>query len=187
MKKHLIVGAALLAALVTGAAQAEAPPKQAQACVACHGADGVSGTPAWPNLAGQHETYLAQQLKAMRAGERSNPLMDPFVKDLSDEDIHVLASWYAAQEPATAANGDAGLVERGRQLAGACSACHGYAGKPVADEWPILAGQHAAYLRTQLQAYKHDVRIHPLMQAAVAQLAEKEFAALAAYYSQLER
>lgn len=185
MKKHLIVGAALLAALVTGTAQAEAPA-QAQACVACHGSNGVSSNPAWPNLAGQHETYLAQQLFAMRSGERSNPLMTPFVRNLSDEDIQVLAAWYSAQEPATAANGDAGLVDRGRQLAGACSACHGYAGKPVADEWPILAGQHATYLQTQLLAYKRGERVHPLMQAAVAKLAEKEFAALAAYYSQLE-
>lgn len=186
MKKHLIVGAALLAAFVTGAVQAQAPV-QAQDCVACHGADGISSSPAWPNLAGQHETYLAQQLKAMRSGERSNPLMTAFVQNLSDEDIRILASWYSTQQPAVAANGDAALVERGRQLAGACSACHGYAGKPVADEWPILAGQHAAYLQTQLQAYKRGERIHPLMQAAVAQLPEKEFAALAAYYSQLER
>ena len=61
MKKHLIIGAALLAAFITGAAQAEAPA-QVQACVACHGVNGVSGSPVWPNLAGQHETYLAQQL-----------------------------------------------------------------------------------------------------------------------------
>ena len=78
-------------------------------------------------------------------------------------------------------------MERGRQLAGTCSACHGYAGKPVADEWPILSGQHATYLQTQLLAYKRGERVHPLMQAAVAKLAETEFAALAAYYSQLER
>ncbi|MDO8861959.1 c-type cytochrome [Haliea sp. E1-2-M8] len=186
MKKHLILGAALLAALVTGTVQAQ-PPAQAQACVACHGSNGVSSNPAWPNLAGQHETYLAQQLVAMRSGERSNPLMAPFVRGLSDEDIKVLAAWYAAQELATAANGDADLVERGRQLSGGCTACHGYAGKPVADAWPILAGQHAAYLQAQLLAYKHDVRIHPFMQAALAGVAEKEFEALASYYSQLQR
>ena len=182
MKKHLIIGAALLAAFITGAAQAEAPA-QVQACVACHG---VSGSPVWPNLAGQHETYLAQQLEAMRSGERNNALMAPFVKSLSDDDIQVLAAWYSSQEPVTAANGDAGLVERGRQLAGACSACHGFAGKPVADEWPIIAGQHAPYLQAQLLAYKRSERIHPLMQAALSKLGEDEFASLAAYFSQLE-
>lgn len=186
MKKHLILCATLLAVLATGTAQAEAPA-QAQACVSCHGSNGVSGNPAWPNLAGQHETYLAQQLRSMRAGERNNPLMAPFVQDLSDEDIRVLAAWYAAQEPATAANGEAGLVARGRQLAGTCSACHGYAGKPVANAWPILAGQHAEYLQTQLLAYKRGERIHPFMQAAVAEVPEKEFDALVAYYSQLQR
>lgn len=186
MKKHLIVGAALLAVLGAGTAQAEAPA-QAQACVACHGANGVSGNPEWPNLAGQHETYLAQQITAFRSGVRDNALMAPFVQNLSDADIQVLAAWYAKQELATAANGDAGLVERGEQLAGACSACHGFAGKPVADEWPILAGQHATYLQNQLIAYKKGERVHPLMQAAVAKLPEKEFGALAAYFSQLQR
>jgi len=59
------------------------------------------------------------------------------------------------------------------------------AGRPVADEWPVLAGQHAAYLKTQLQAYKSGARVNPLMQAAIAQLGDAEFAALAAYYSQM--
>lgn len=187
MRKQMILFAALYVALTSGTAQAGAErPAQAQPCMACHGAEGVSDNPDWPNLAGQHETYLADQLEAMRSGERFNAEMAPFVQNLSDQDIQVLAAWYSAQQPATAANGDAGLVERGRQLAGACSACHGYQGRPVADEWPILAGQHADYLETQLLAYKRDERIHPLMQAAVSRLDEEAFAALAAYYSQLE-
>ena len=185
MKLHLIVGAAVLAAVATGEVQAE-PPAQVQACVACHGADGVSGSPAWPNLAGQHETYLVRQIRAMRSGDRISAMKTPFLSGLSDEDIQVLAAWYSSQDIGVAANGDAKRVERGRQLAGACSACHGHNGKPVADEWPILAGQHAAYLQKQLRAYKDAERIHPFMQSAVEGLDEEDFAALAAYYSQLE-
>jgi cytochrome c553 len=160
-------------------------PASAQACVACHGKTGVSSSPEWPNLAGQHAAYLAIQLHAFKQGSRSNAAMAPFVAALSDADINALAAYYAAQQPATAANGDAALVARGEGLSGYCKACHGMQGQPVANEWPVLAGQQAAYLQTQLAAYKSGERTNPLMQAAIAHLGNPEFAALAAYYSQL--
>jgi len=125
------------------------------------------------------------QITAFRDGSRSNPVMMPFVAGLTDADIAALAAYYSAQTPAVAANGDTGLVAVGENLSGYCKACHGMAGVPVADEWPILAGQHAPYLQKQLQAYKSGARINPLMQAAIAHLGDEEFAALAAYYSQL--
>jgi cytochrome c553 len=56
---------------------------------------------------------------------------------------------------------------------------------PAAREWPILSGQHAQYLQAQLRAYKGGERINSHMQAAIARFGETEFAALAAYYSQL--
>ena len=58
-------------------------------------------------------------------------------------------------------------------------------GVPAADEWPIIAGQHAQYLQQQLAAYKSGARVNPHMQAAIAHLGEEQFKALAAYYSQL--
>ncbi|HEY7775132.1 MAG TPA: c-type cytochrome [Kineobactrum sp.] len=186
MKKQIVVmGVALVAALASGFSAAETPP-QAQVCVACHGEGGKSNNPLWPNLAGQNAGYLALQIEAFREGERKNPAMAPFVAALTDADIATLASYFSSQPLSIAATGDATEVATGKQLAGYCSACHGYAGKPVADEWPILAGQHAPYLRQQLLAYKSGERIHPLMQAAISKLGEKEFAALAAYYSQLQ-
>ena len=65
------------------------------ACVACHGAQGISVSPLWPNLAGQQEKYLEIQLKAFRDGARKNPLMSPVAKTLSDEDIKVLAQYFS--------------------------------------------------------------------------------------------
>lgn len=176
---------AVLLAVTAGAAGAEAPP-QAQACVACHGEGGRSTNPDWPNLAGQHATYLNKQIKAFRDGERENALMAPFVSNLSDEDIAVLSDYYASQPLPVAATGNKNLVEEGHQLAAYCGACHGMRGRPAADEWPILAGQHAPYLVTQLKAYKAGKRVHSLMQAALADLGDPEFDALAAYYSQLK-
>ena len=162
-------------------------PAQAQACVACHGQTGVSSSAEFPNLAGQHAAYLAIQITAFRDGTRNNPAMAPFVAGLSDADIAALAAYYSTQARATAAAGDPALVSRGENLSGPCKACHGMAGVPVANEWPILAGQQAAYLQKQLAAYKGGERSNPLMQVAIAHLGDREYAALAAYYSQLAR
>ncbi|MEX2489436.1 MAG: cytochrome c [Pseudomonadales bacterium] len=165
---------------------AKAPPQQAENCKTCHGLTGKSPNAQWPNLAGQNKAYLVIQLKAFRDGKRENPAMTPYVADLTDEDIETLAEYYASRQRDIEADGDAELVETGRQLSASCTACHGQDGKPVANEWPIIAGQYAAYLEQQLKAYKKGERIHPAMQAAIANFDEKDFAALAAYYSQLE-
>jgi len=66
-------------------------------CASCHGADGVSLNPLWPNLAGQKEQYLVKQIKAFRDGTRNDPMMAPMVASLSDDDIANLAAYYAAQ------------------------------------------------------------------------------------------
>ncbi len=81
----------------TLAADIEAGKAKSATCVACHGPAGVSSNPLWPNLAGQHEQYLAKQIKAFRAGTRSDPLMTPMVAALTDADIANLAAYYAAQ------------------------------------------------------------------------------------------
>lgn len=184
MKTSMIL-AALCCTVLAAAAVAETPA-QAQSCAACHGSAGVSANPEWPSLAGQNAAYLAQQITAFRDGERENPPMMPFVANLSDAEIAELADYYAGLEAVTAADGDPALVEAGRQLAAYCSACHGFAGRPATGQWPIIAGQHAPYLEAQLRSFKRGERIQPLMQAALDKLGEKEFAALAAYYSQLQ-
>ena len=67
-------------------------------CVACHGPDGNSPSPAFPILAGQYADYLVQALKAYRAGTRQNAIMAGFASNLSDQDIADLAAYYASQE-----------------------------------------------------------------------------------------
>jgi cytochrome c553 len=66
-------------------------------CSACHGADGTSVNPQWPNLKGQKEEYLIKQIKAFRDGTRKDPAMAPMVAGLTDEDIANLAAYYASQ------------------------------------------------------------------------------------------
>lgn len=68
-------------------------------CQACHGVKGVSSNDQWPNLAGQKQQYLIEQLKSFRSGVRDNSLMSPVAKMLTDEDIKDLAEYYAAGAP----------------------------------------------------------------------------------------
>ena len=71
---------------------------KSQVCQACHGIDGKSIAPIYPNLAGQHEDYLVKALADYRAGRRTNPIMAPMAANLSDQDIEDLAAWFASQE-----------------------------------------------------------------------------------------
>ncbi len=97
MKKTLIVAA--LASALSLQAQAgdiEAGKAKAAVCAACHGANGISNNPLWPNLAGQKEQYLLKQIKAFRDGQRTDPSMAPMVAGLSDADAENLAAYFAS-------------------------------------------------------------------------------------------
>jgi cytochrome c553 len=78
------------------AADVEVGKQKAQACAACHGAEGKSPSDLWPNLAGQKAGYLAKQLKAFRDGTRTDPMMTPFAKPLTDADIDNLAAYFSS-------------------------------------------------------------------------------------------
>lgn len=89
----------LVALMLSGAALAGDPAAgkaKSVTCVACHGPEGISSNPMWPNLAGQQEQYLAKQLRDFRAGTRKDPVMGPMAMPLSDEDIDNLAAYYAS-------------------------------------------------------------------------------------------
>ena len=77
------------------AADAAAGKAKSVVCAACHGANGISIAPMWPNLAGQKELYLSTQIKAFRDGVRKDPSMSPMVAGLTDADADNLAAYYA--------------------------------------------------------------------------------------------
>ena len=68
-------------------------------CAACHGVNGISINPLWPSLAGQQEAYLAKQIKEFRDGVRVEATMQPFVANLTDQDVDDLAAYYASLSP----------------------------------------------------------------------------------------
>ncbi len=70
----------------------------AQTCVACHGQNGISLSPAWPTLAGQHEDYLVHALNQYRDGSRTDVVMASLAAGLSDETVALLAAYFASLE-----------------------------------------------------------------------------------------
>ncbi|MGB5606643.1 MAG: cytochrome c [Gammaproteobacteria bacterium] len=76
------------------AGDVDAGKAKAATCAGCHGMAGISNNPLWPNLAGQQSGYMVKQMKAFRDGTRSDPMMSPMAKPLSDADIDNLAAYY---------------------------------------------------------------------------------------------
>ena len=64
-------------------------------CIACHGQNGISLSPTWPTLAGQHEDYIVRALNQYRDGSRKDPVMAPMAAALSDRDVVLLAKYYS--------------------------------------------------------------------------------------------
>lgn len=85
----------LISLLSNAGGDAVAGKAKAAMCAGCHGANGISPSDIWPNLAGQKAGYLARQLQAFRAGERSDPTMTAMAKALTDSDIENLATYYS--------------------------------------------------------------------------------------------
>lgn len=168
----------------------EAGEQKAAVCLACHGPNGNSMNPEWPNLAGQHAEFIFAQLEAFKSGERQNPLMSPMAIGLTEQDMLDLAAYYEAQAPA-ALEADPALVEAGRQLylggnlergITACTACHGPTGQgnPMAG-YPVVAGQHAVYSAIALRAYASGERANAIMQDIASRMSEEDIAAVTSY------
>jgi cytochrome c553 len=165
------------------AADIAAGEQKASACAGCHGPKGSSSNAQWPNLAAQQSTYLVNQLKAFKAGDRINPMMQPMAAGLNDGDINNLAAFFSSQTPVKAGS-DPALAKSGQAKASMCLGCHGSTGGGN-GQFPRLAGQHPEYLVQQLNAFKVGSRKSGPMQAITANLLEDDFKALAAYFGSL--
>ncbi len=100
-KGSVALGLSLSGFMVTSSALAGnvafGKEKADQACVACHGADGVKViAPAYPILAGQYEDYIVRALSDYKSGARKNAIMAGMATPLSKEDIANLAAYYAS-------------------------------------------------------------------------------------------
>jgi cytochrome c553 len=192
----LIVSAA---ALVLGAGVAHAAENAAavdlfkRVCSTCHGAQGISISPTFPNLAGQQAEYLEVQLKAFRDRSRGDPHAQAFMwgmaAQLTDDTIKAIAAYLAAQPPAPAKPAGAAEVAAGAKLYGegiekqdvpACQTCHldkAQGGGAI----PRLAGQHRSYLEKQLEAFAANLRANEIMHENSKNLTALQISQVAAF------
>ncbi len=98
MTKKLLALALFAVALpVAASGDAEVGKKKSAPCAACHGANGVSASDAFPNLAGQYEDYLETAMKHYKSCKRKNVIMQGQVANLSPKDMADLAAYFASQ------------------------------------------------------------------------------------------
>jgi len=138
-----------------------------QVCSNCHGMTGTATSPNFPNLAGQQEVYLSNQLHQLRGHSRRDPAGFEYMwgisRTLTDKQIQELAAYFAAQTPRPQSiEGSTAQIEAGRPIFNdgipakgipPCHSCHGPAGAGN-EKFPRLAGQHADYLVKQLTVFQ---------------------------------
>ena len=202
----------LCSILVAASAVAVEPPAKpdlakgqtiaSQTCAACHGPDGNSPAPANPKLAGQVVEYLEKQLHNFKAvqgkkPERDNAVMAGMVANLSPEDMHNVAAYFASQKPKGGVSRSRELVFVGQKLyrAGnaaiglpACAGCHGPNGAGVPAQYPRLAGQYAEYTAAQLKTFHEGQRANDtnrMMRSIAAKMSDADIRAVSDYIAGL--
>lgn len=165
-------------------------------CAACHLPNG-GGNPdgGIPQLAGQHRTVLIKQLADIRAGVRDNPTMYPFAIELPDAQALADVASYIATLCIPRGAGQYQAPDAAEQIAYGkrlfekeCSLCHGLSGDGMQEKfYPVLAGQHYAYLLRQLAEIRDGKRgnAHPDMVRLIAKYDNAQLVALSAYQASL--
>lgn len=193
-----LVLAALIGSLCLGRLAAAQEPnpalqKTVATCGTCHGVNGRSVAPTFPNLAAQMAPYIEAQLTAFKEQTRGDPDAQAYMwgmaSQLSAPMISALAEYFAAQPAAPGRPGDPGLLAQGKKLfeegvpargIAPCASCHGAqaAGQAI---FPRLAGQHAPYLLKQLLSIQSALRTAPVMHGVIKDLDREQMQAVVAY------
>jgi cytochrome c553 len=206
MRKKFQVSLMMVLAAISVAAMAQsagpvAVPKHVQdiitgRCALCHGPDGESASAVYPRLAAQHPDYLQKQLRDFRDGRRVSDPMSEMAKDLKDDDIAALAAFFASKKAGGRQPGDVDLANVGKYIfnrgngysgVAACASCHGATGYGT-EKLPRLAGQHPAYIETQLKEFNKRTRTNDnaIMHSIASKLTELEARAVSVYIGGLQ-
>lgn len=207
----ILLAAALLASTAACAAGSTAAIKQrigsgdpvagktgSQLCQGCHGEFGLSVENLIPNLAGQYANYIAKQLRNFQSGARTHQIMSAMSKTISDTELIDIAAYYASQNKMHGDGSGNNPVGKNLFLKGdagrnipPCMSCHGKNGKGLAPNiatYPVIGGQHKAYLRAQLLHWRSGERNNSpdgVMNKIAKSLTDAEIEALTEYLSGL--
>ncbi len=166
-------------------------------CGTCHGTNGRSVSPTFPDLAGQSAQYLELQLQAFKDQSRADPDAQAYMwgmaARLDDALIKALARYFSSLPAAAGVPGDAALVAQGKRIftlgipakqVPPCATCHGAQGEGNGP-FPRLAGQHAPYLLKQLLVIQSVLRTAPVMHGVIKDLNNNQMDAVATYLQTL--
>jgi cytochrome c553 len=172
-------------------ANPSAGQEKSAVCQGCHGPDGNSFSPEWPNLASQNTVYLVKQIQDFQSGARKDPTMSQMVVGLTQKDIADITGYFSRQSvnADVTANSAAGkkLYEGGNRYSRtpACASCHGPNGVGNGPGGiPRIAGQKSGYIAKALRDFRSGIRTNDrgdMMQAIAAKLTDKEIDAVAAF------
>jgi cytochrome c553 len=157
-------------------------------CTTCHGPTGISYANS-PNLAGQYAAVIYKQLRDYKAGVRTNAMMNPMAKLLTDTEMQQLAAYYASldrsSQPIAAMDAPA-IVKWGNPMRNVapCGSCHGDTEHSSASPW--LSGEPEIYVKSQLDQFVAGTRTNDIngqMRAMARGMTSAEISAASAYYS----
>lgn len=182
----------------TGSGDPAAGKVKSQICQGCHGVGGNSRDEQIPKLAGQYDVYIIKQMRNYQEGTRSHEIMNGMAAPLSDKDLADIAAYFADQ-PIMKGNAakpnkiGERLFLHGNigEMVMTCAYCHGNTGKgidPSTAMYPVIGGQHKAYLLKQLKDFRGDDRVNSpnaAMNRTLKALSDSELDALAEYISGL--
>jgi cytochrome c553 len=187
-----LAATACLCTLALAASPVAAPSIATSVCQNCHGPEGNSVVSTFPRLNSQQTAYIVGQLKNFRDHKRSDPharaYMWGMASQLDDPTIASLAAYYAAQKPTDPQKGGA-LAAEGKSIftngvtaqnIPPCAACHGDHGEGN-DVIPRLAGQHAYYLKSQLEAFRSTLRESDVMHTNTENMTDRQIEAVTSY------
>jgi cytochrome c553 len=159
-----------------------------EACVRCHGANGLSSTPGIPHIAGQRAGYHHAQLKMYKEGGRPQSPMSGVVRIMSDEALVKVAAYYASLDPPARVAGKApparpDPIAAGKASSAACAGCHGDGGVTAIPGTPSLVGFDPSYFAAAMAGYKTGARKNDMMKGFASGLSDADFNNLGLHYA----
>ena len=156
-------------------------------CKACHGLDGKGVAPGIPHLAAQRARYLLASIKEYKEGKRTHAALKDMMGRMNDADAVNVVAYYASLPPvANVLASDlkhSSVYEKGKELAAACTKCHGEDGNSKAPGTPSLAGQQPHYLVAAIQEYHQGERKIATMKSMLRESSKLELENLALYFA----
>lgn len=187
-------------------------PRGGLGCIACHGPRGKKAIQDYPNIAGQDEKYLFQQMKDIMNGKRvgglnaegklrtagmKGALITPEGKPRMDKkQMKLIAKFLAKQKPAKVIPPetpiDPARLKQGKKLYKKlkCLTCHGKEGRKPQKGYPYVAGQKKAYIVAQMTDIRDKKRTNgksKLMYNNMKKMTDEQIDILADYLSQIDR